>query len=249
MRSLVCFLAGDDPEGVVFAATTGKVYASNEDDGTITVAKGAVRNTNGNITAPVVTGTIIKGKLVKSWWAPECDANNYCGAREDLQVWLWPTPSACHGIDDEAEEADKMAVDQAGNIFIIDDRYRVAKINGRTDAVVEVIPIPGYECERTVPDGSEVLFRNTANNIAYMASGQGKLYVTSEQNTITLIEWKVTPKKITTVLTKITIPDALELDAITTDWSINQVYITDESLASLWILKGACANGKGICAP
>ncbi len=34
------FLAGDDPEGVVFAAATGKVYASNEDDGSVTVAQG-----------------------------------------------------------------------------------------------------------------------------------------------------------------------------------------------------------------
>jgi DNA-binding beta-propeller fold protein YncE len=160
---------------------------------------------------------------------------------------LWPTPSACYGIDDEAEEADKMAVDPAGNVYIIDDRYRVAKINGATDAVVEVIAIPGYDCERTVPDDSPVVFRNTANNIAYMASGQGKLYVTSEQNTATLIQWN---KKGKTTLTTLTLPKAAELDAITTDKSLNQVYITDENLASLWILKGACANGEGVhCTP
>ena len=46
------FLAGDDPEGVVFAAATGKVYASNEDDGNVTVAQGAVRNGDGSITPP-----------------------------------------------------------------------------------------------------------------------------------------------------------------------------------------------------
>jgi DNA-binding beta-propeller fold protein YncE len=244
------FMAGDDPEGVMFAAATGKVYASNEDDGNITVAKGAVRNGDGSITAPYVIGTIIKGVLVPGWWEPTCNGNNYCGAKEELKLWLWPEKSTCHGIDDEAEEADKMAVDPAGNVYIIDDRYRVAKINGATDAVVEVISIPGYDCERTVPDDSPVVLRNTANNIAYMALGQGKLYVTSEQNTLTLIQWQKKGKKMLTTLTTLTLPEAAHLDAITTDPALNQVYITDEELASLWILKGACANGVGnTCTP
>jgi DNA-binding beta-propeller fold protein YncE len=244
------FMAGDDPEGVVFAAATGKVYASNEDDGTVTVAQGAVRNGDGSITPPVVLGTIIDGELVPGQWEPTCDANNYCGERENLKAWLWPELSACHGIDDEAEEADKMSVDPDGNVYIIDDRYRVAKIDAATDAVDEVIEIPGFDCEATVPDDSSVVFHNTANNIAYMALGQGKLYVTSEQNTLTLIEWSKKGKKTITTLTTLTIPGAAELDAITTDPALNRVYITDEELASLWILKGACANGTGIhCLP
>jgi DNA-binding beta-propeller fold protein YncE len=238
------FLAGDDPEGVVFAKATGKVYASNEDDGSITVAKGAKRNSNGIITAPQILGTIIHGKLVSGWWQPTCDVNtNYCGQRGVAD--LWPTPSACYGIDDEAEEADKMAVDPAGNVYIIDDRYRVAKINYSTGKVDKVLAIPGYDCERTVPDDSPVLLRNAANNIAYMALGQGKLYVTSEQNTLTLID-----PRYMTIKATLTLPKAAELDAITTDPSLNQVYITDEGLASLWILKGACANGTGnTCVP
>lgn len=233
------FDAGDDPEGVVFAKATGKVYASNEDDGSMTVAMGAKR-TNGVITAPYVIGTIIAGKLVPGQWQPTCDANNYCGAREDLKVWLWPNVSVCHGINDEAEEADKMAVDPSGNVYIIDDQYRVAKIDGKTSTVVKVLVIPGYDCERTIPDGSQLVLRNTANNIAYMALGQGKLYVVSEQNTITLID-----PRYMTIKATLTIPKAVELDAISTDPGLNQVYITDESLASLWILKGACANGTG----
>jgi DNA-binding beta-propeller fold protein YncE len=247
----IYFMAGDDPEGVVFAAATGKVYASNEDDGTVTVAKGAVRNGDGSITPPEVLGTIIQGELVPgSSWEPTCDENNYCGARDELKVWLWPKESACHDIDDEAEEADKMAVDPAGNVYIIDDRYRVAKIDGATDSVAQVIAIPGYDCEKTVPDDSPDVFRNSANNIAYMPLGQGKLYVTSEQNTLTLIQWKVTGKKTSTSLTTLALPEAAELDAITTDPSLNQVYLTDEGLASLWILKGACANGVGVhCTP
>jgi DNA-binding beta-propeller fold protein YncE len=241
------FLAGDDPEGVVFAKATGKVYASNEDDGTVTVAMGAKRNANGSITAAYVIGTIISGKLVPGQWQPTCDANNYCGQRgvaPNLSLWVDPSrlasKSTCEGIDDEAEEADKMAVDPAGNVYVIDDRYRVAKINGTTDMVVKVLPIPGYDCERTVPDDTPVVFRNSANNIAYMALGQGKLYVVSEQNTVTLID----PVKMLIKAT-ITLPNAVELDAITTDRDLNQVYITDESLSSLWILKGACANGTG----
>jgi hypothetical protein len=245
------FLAGDDPEGVVFAAATGKVYASNEDDGNVTVAQGAVRNGDGSITPPYVIGTIIGGELAEGWWEPTCDENNYCGEREELQVWLWPELSACHGIDDEAEEADKMTVDPDGNVYIIDDRYRVAKIDGQTDAVVQVIEIPDYDCEATVPDNSgDPVFRNTANNIAYMPLGQGKLYVVSEQNTVTLIQWKVTRKKTTTTLTTLTVLGAVELDAITTDPALNQVYITDEGEPALWILKGACANGVGnLCVP
>jgi len=53
-----------------------------------------------------------------------------------------------------------------------------------------------------------------------------------------------------TIKATLTIPKAVELDAITTDPALNQVYITDESLAALWILKGACANGVGkTCVP
>jgi len=239
------FMAGDDPEGVVFAAATGKVYASNEDDGNVTVAMGAKRNSNDTITPPEVLSTIIEGVPVPGQWQPTCDENNYCGARENLKLWLWPYESVCHGIDDEAEEADKMTVDPDGNVYIIDDRYRVAKIDGATDAVVEVSEILGFDCEATVPDDSNVVFRNTANNIAYMPLGQGKLYVVSEQNTVTLLEWKEKGSKAGWTFTTLTLPEAAELDAITTDPELNQVYITDEAQASLWILKGACANGTG----
>jgi hypothetical protein len=246
------FMAGDDPEGVVYAAATGKVYASNEDDGNVTVAQGAVRNGDGSINEPEVIGTIIQGMLIEGeGWKPDCDADtNYCGEREKQKAWLWPADatSVCHYIDDEAEEADKMAVDPQGNVYIIDDRYRVARIDGQSGAVVAVLAIPGFDCEETVPDDSNVVFRNTANNIAFMPLGQGKLYVVSEQNTVALIEWKVSHKKPNATLATlkiITVPGAIELDAITTDPSLNQVYITDEFLASLWILKGACANGTG----
>jgi len=62
------FFAGDDPEGVVFAKATKKVYASNEDDGSITVAKAATRkNGTATLAATPVTSTIIRGKPVAGW--------------------------------------------------------------------------------------------------------------------------------------------------------------------------------------
>ncbi len=236
------FLAGDDPEGVVFVAATGKVYASNEDDGSVTVAKGAIRNKNGSITPAKVIGTIIKGKRVAGWWQPTCDANNYCGERG--QAALWPQKSTCNGIDDEAEEADKMAVGPFGNVYIIDDRYRVARINGLLDKVDKVLAIPGYDCEVEVPDGSNVVLRNTANNIAmgaFRVKVPGthlyvpvlRVFVTSEQNTVSLID------PISMELSQIiTIEGAGELDAITADPARNSVFITDEELSALWILQG-----------
>ena len=241
------FLAGDDPEGVVFAAATGKVYVSNEDDGSVTVAKGAIRNKNGSFNPAVVIGTIIKGSLVAGWWQPTCDSNNYCGERG--QAALWPQKSACSGLDDEAEEADKMAVDPQGNVYIIDDRYRVAKINGSNDKVTNVLGIPGYECSLEVPDGSTIMFKNTANNIAFSAVKVGvsrknptgtswRLYITSEQNTISLID----PTTMTLSQT-ITVEGAVELDAITTDPAKDSVFVTDEDLVALWILQGKCADG------
>jgi DNA-binding beta-propeller fold protein YncE len=236
------YLAGDDPEGVKFAAATHKVYASNEDDGSVTVAKGAIRHQNGSITPPRVIGTIIKGRLVAGWWQPTCDANNYCGERG--QAALWPQKSVCNGIDDEAEEADKMAVGPLGDVYIIDDRYRVARINGFLDRVDKVLAIPGFDCEAEVPDGSNVVFRNTANNIAYggfsvkvpgthLYVRVWRVFVTSEQNTISLIE-----PLFMTLSQIITVEGAGELDAITADPEQNSVFITDEELSALWILQG-----------
>jgi DNA-binding beta-propeller fold protein YncE len=236
------FKAGDDPEGVVFVAATGKVYASNEDDGSVTVAKGAIRNKNGSITPAKVIGTIIKGKRVTGWWQPTCDANNYCGERG--QAALWPTKSTCNGIDDEAEEADKMTVGPLGYVYIIDDRYRVARINGLLDKVDKVLAIPGYDCEVEVPDGSNVVLRNTANNIAFGAFRVKvpgthlyvpvlRVFVTSEQNTISLID-----PLLMTLSQIITVEGAGELDAITADPARNSVFITDEELSALWVLQG-----------
>ena len=137
-----------------------------------------------------------------------------------------------------------MAVDPLGNVYIIDDRYRVAKINGLLDKVDKVLAIPGYDCEAEVPDGSKVVFRNTANNIAFggfrvkvpgtkLYVPVSRVFVTSEQNTVSLID--PLSMKLSQI---ITIEGAGELDAITADPERNSVFITDEELSALWVLQG-----------
>ena len=142
-----------------------------------------------------------------------------------------------------------MAVGPLGNVYIIDDRYRVARINVRYDKVDKVLAIPGYDCVTEVPDGSNVEFRNTANNIAMGAFNVAipgtkltipvwRLYITSEQNTVSLIN----PLTMT-ISQVITVEGAGELDAIAADPARNSVFITDEELSALWILQGQCADG------
>jgi hypothetical protein len=59
------------------------------------------------------------------------------------------------------------------------------------------------------------------------------VFVTSEQNTVSLID------PISMELSQIiTIQGAGELDAITADPDRNSVFITDEELSALWILQG-----------
>ncbi len=225
------FLAGDDPEPIVFAAATGKVYAANEDDGTITVAQGSQRTADG-ITAPFVLSTISGGVAVPGWMRPACDADLNCVPLEPL----WPSASACAGWD-KAQEADKMAVDPTGNVYITDDKYRVAKIDGATDAVTSVLGIGGYTCPDPV---TGLVGANTADNITVMVSGdKARLYVASEQNTISVID----PKTMTLTAT-LTIPGAVHLDALAADGGITRVFVTDEEAPALYVLQGRCALGE-----
>jgi DNA-binding beta-propeller fold protein YncE len=227
------FLAGDDPEAIVFAAATNKVYAANEDDGTITVGQGAVRTAAG-ITAPYVLSTISGGVAVPGWVRPACDAELNCVPLEPL----WPSASACAGWD-KAQEADKMAVDPAGNVYITDDKYRVAKIDHATDSVASVLGLGGYACPDPV---TGLLGANTANNIVISVAGDKvRLYVISEQNTISLID----PRTMTLTST-ITIPGAVHLDAVAADGGINRLYVTDEEVPALYVLQGRCANGVSL---
>jgi len=88
------------------------------------------------------------------------------------------------------------------------------------------------------------VLRNTANNIAfggYSVKVPGtklyvpvsRVFVTSEQNTVSLID-----PLLMTLSQIITIQGAGELDAITADPERNSVFITDEELSALWVLQG-----------
>lgn len=151
--------AGDDPESVVFAG--GRVYAANEDDGTVTIATAVKANGTG-------------GVLVTDYPTPY--------APYSLQAFVEANPLAC--IENK-HEADKMAAG-GGSVFITDDRSRVAKITD--EAVVGTWDVPGATVCLEIPntDGGGA---NTANNIAFMqSSGRQSLYVVSEQDTVAIFD-------------------------------------------------------------
>ncbi len=209
--------AGDDPESLVFV--DGKVYAANEDDGTVTIATAVT---------PCETGWC-GGDLLTDLPAPLVSYS--------LRVFSYANTLAC--IENQFE-ADKMAAG-GGSVFITDDRSRVAKITGT--AVVGTWEVPGATVCEAIPntDGGGL---NTANNIGFMQKdGKGLLYVVSEQNTVAIFNPETMTMKAT-----ITIPEARHLDGIAVDAAANRVWFTDEEVQAVFVLRGACANGTGHCA-
>lgn len=213
--------AGDDPESVVF--TNSMVYAANEDDGTVTIAT-AVK--------PDGTG----GQLVT-------DTPAYSAALPPYRLGIFhnlgPNTLAC---PDKRYEADKMTTGMGNTVFITDDKSRVALISG--PEVMNSTTIPGAtQCD--LKYGNDENGKNTSNNIAFMktASGQ-RVYVVSEQNTVAILDPIGLQPRAT-----ITVPTARHLDAIGVDGGANLVWITDEELMQVFVLKGACANGTGACIP
>ncbi len=220
--------AGDDPESVVFA--DGKVYAANEDDGTVTIASAVY---------PDGTGGDL---LTDEPRPPDPPEKPYQTGVTPYSLGVFynygPNPLAC--VENKFE-ADKMAAG-GGSVFLTDDRSRVAKITGT--GVVGMWDIPGATVCLGIPntDGGGA---NSANNIAFMQRGngnQGLLYVVSEQNTVAVLNPETMELKAT-----ITIPEARHLDGIAVDSTGNQVWLTDEELQVVFVLQGACANGTGAC--
>ncbi len=208
--------AGDDPESIAF--TDGKVYAANEDDGTVTIATGLM---------PCEAGWC-GGDLLTDLPVPLVPYS--------LKVVSYANTLAC--IENQFE-ADKMVAGN-GSVYVTDDRSRVAKITGT--AVIGAWEIPGATVCEQIPnsDGGGL---NTANNVGFMQKeGKGLLYVVSEQNTIAIFN----PETMT-LKTTVIIPEARHLDGITTDFSANRVWLTDEEVQAIFVLQGACANGTGIC--
>jgi hypothetical protein len=218
--------AGDDPESLVF--TDGKVYAANEDDGTVTIAS-AITIQGGS---PESGYTFSGGELLTDTPVPPTNA----GFPYSLAVFypFGPNPLAC--VENKFE-ADKMAIG-GGSAFITDDRSRVAKITG-TD-VVGMWDVPGATVCEEIPntDGGGA---NTANKIAFIQRNDCQLlYVVSEQNTVAIFDPKSMDLKET-----ITIPEAVHLDAIGVDDAANRIWVTDEDLPAAFVVQGACATGPG----
>lgn len=211
--------AGDDPESVVF--TNSMVYAANEDDGTVTIATAVKPDGSG-------------GKLVT-------DTPAYSAALPPYSLGVFfnlgPNTLAC---PDKRYEADKMAVGMGNKIYITDDKSRVALISG--PEVMNSTEITGAtQC--LLSRGNDENGLNTANNIAFMKTSSGqRVYVVSEQNTVVILDPLTLALRAT-----ITVPGARHLDAIGVDGTAGLVWITDEDLMQVFVLRGACANGTGAC--
>jgi hypothetical protein len=217
--------AGDDPESVVFV--NNKIYAANEDDGTVTIARAVNPDGSG-------------GELIT-------DAPAYSPALPPYSLGVFysygPDTWAC---PDKVYEADKMAVGWDGSawsVFITDDKSRLAKIQG-TDVAGETT-IPGAtQCVVTANSDENGL--NTANNVAFMQTSSTKpksaVYVVSEQNTVAILD----PKTLSPEAT-IKIPSAVHMDAIGIDGAAHRVWITDEALMTVFVLQGTCADGSDVC--
>ncbi len=224
--------AGDDPESVVFQ--NGKVYAANEDDGTVTIAR--------KLRWDSVLQRWVGGGLLtdKSTWPTNPGGTT---APYSLGVFYTPgfdvsgpNPLACL---ENQYEADKMAAG-GSSVFITDDRSRVAKITGT--AVVNMVDVIGATICEYIPntDGGGL---NSANNIAFMQrSDHQLLYVVSEQDTVAILDPLTMAIK-----TTIAVPGASHLDGIAVDPAANRVWLTDEDLQAVFVLQGACANGTGAC--
>lgn len=215
-------VAGDDPESVVFA--NDMVYAANEDDGTITIAHAVKPDGSG-------------GELVT-------DTPAYSPALPPYSLGVFygfgPNTLAC---PDKRYETDKMAVGLLGSVYITDDKSRVAKIYNTkvvAETTVSIDPILG-QCD--LAKGNDENGLNTANNVAFMWARSGPaIYVVSEQNTVAMLDpWQLALRA------TITVPNAVHLDAIGVDPLANRIWITDEALHVVFVLKGACANGTGPC--
>ncbi len=214
--------AGDDPESVVFG--NNMIYAANEDDGTVTVARAVTGNGGG--------GGLITDTPVYSPTYPPYSLGVFYG--------YGPNTLAC---PDKQYETDKMAVDLFGSVYITDDKSRVAKIRNAEVVAETTVPIDPLLGQCDLAKGNDENGLNTANNIAFMLTNRGPaIYVVSEQNTVAVLDPQTLALK-----TTITVPNAVHLDAIGVDVFANRVWITDEVLSVVFVLQGPCANGTGPC--
>lgn len=226
IRLLKDIPAGDDPESIAFA--NDRVYAANEDDGTVTIASAVKWDGTGGI-------------LLTDRPVPPTQPYPLGIAPYSLGVFYGygPNPLAC--VENQYE-ADKMTSGN-GSVFITDDRSRVAKITGT--AVAGMRDVPGATVCENIPN-SDGGGKNSANGIAFMPTdliNPAIVYAVSEQNTVTLLD----AGNNLAVRSVITVPGAMHLDGIAVDALARRVWLTDEDQQAVFMLTGPCVNGIGRC--
>lgn len=172
--------AGDDPESLAFNRKGGKfgrVYAANEDEGTITVTSAITLAADGTWDTRAFRGST--STLGPIFDASECPVGTY-----------------------QPAEADKLAVnDRTNMVYLTDDRFRVAAIPGDAQDLTGVrilrLPTPATP-DATCPTSSDPEVYNYANNLALdsslgsvvnRAGGKGgMLYVTSENHMVSIVD-------------------------------------------------------------
>ncbi len=211
--------AGDDPESVVYNAKEHRVYAANEDEGTLTI-----------------TSAITHGGQAGQWNTDAFRGKTFTlGPIFDANECLSVNPNTY-----QPAEADKLAVDERSDtVYLTDDRYRVAAIPGGAMDVsgVKILHLPTPE----TPDGScptsdnpEVY--NYANNLVLSTKGgrDGLLYVTSENHMISIVDLSTFTK-----VGEVSIGDsqglAGHIDWPVIDQAANRLYITDELRPAVYI--------------
>lgn len=205
------FLAGDDPEAIVFNQQDHRVYAANEDDGTVTMLNAVKRTAGSSFSLP---SSSVKSRMVFTGTCPTPDAGATFGGYN---------------------EADKMAVDQTtGTVYLTDDLWRVAAIpkdwDGSSSLTVETIG----SCKA---GGSGPIYtNNVAVDDTWGPSDDdgiphGIVYVTSEQNTIAVLEGETLD-----LIATFTVPASRHLDAIGVDSSSHDVFVSDEDANMVSIL-------------
>lgn len=216
--------AGDDPESLVFNRKGGKfgrVYAANEDEGTITVTSAITLGSDGLWDTRAFRGsTSTFGPIFD---ASECPAGTY-----------------------QPAEADKLAVnDRTNMVYLTDDRFRVAAIPGDAKDLTE-LTILRLTPDKTCPTSSDPEVYNYANNLALdPALGSvinrnggkgGLLYVTSENSKVSIVDLGLFTK-----VGEFSVSDAggpakhIDWPVISPTTNPHRFFVTDEQRAAVYI--------------
>lgn len=155
--------AGLDPESLVFNPTAKRVYAANEDDGSVTSVAGVTRDPGGTL-------------------------GDWSAQTPTTILLVFPTTCALSdtGAPLSFGEADKMVVNPVTNkVYITDDAYQIAEIDSATDRVTRILQVDS-NCGRPVAANNLALIVDRGAMVEGVP--QGILYVASEGNRISIVD-------------------------------------------------------------